>query len=330
MIKKIVGSIVIYILLLCVSQTLTLWSYLFGKNKEIVALCKDFTFDYAFHIYKYIFDSNIYHKGDYKKSDKVDIIISNHINSYDFLIHISIIKLFDSRPIYFIFKKDIVFIPGFGFWFGSGNDIKMNRKLEYDIENLTEKVNNIKEGVIFIAPEGTRFTPDKFNAAQKYSKDNNLPVFNNTLFPKMKGLFNILNLLKKNNRLGNIIDLTIEVEKLKKQKIHTLECTSRDFGDSYCIINSYKVPELYLENYNNFKIWFLDSIWVSKDKLLDNIQDKQINIYNKYLIHHKGSSYYIYIICIIIMFYLIYHTKGLYVPLSLIVSYFLMYRVYKS
>ncbi len=330
MIKKIIGTIVAYIGLLIISQTITLGSYLFGKNIDGSNISKEIVFDYLYFFYKYIFDSKILYKGNYNKSNKVDILISNHINSYDFIIHIAILKLFDHRPIYFLFKKYMVFIPGIGFMFGSGKDIKMNRKFEFDIDNLTKKINEINEGIIFLAPEGTRYTPEKFIKAQQYSKDNNLPIFNNTLFPKMKGIFTILNLLKNNNRLGNIIDLTVEVENFKKKKVYTLDCVTKKYGTSYCIINSYKVPEIYLDSYDNFKKWFLNTIWITKDRLLENIQDKNINNYIEYSPKFPFSTFLISIICIITICYLIYHTKGIYILISLLVSYILMYNAYNQ
>ena len=54
------------------------------------------------------------------------------------------------------------------------------------------------------------------------------------LFPKMKGLWIICDILKKNNRLGNIIDFTITVEK-KYKKFSILN----EIGDTQVIINSY-------------------------------------------------------------------------------------------
>ena len=329
MIKKIVSFIVLFILVISISQTITLGSYLFGNKEEGANIAKDIIISFLPYLYTYGFDSKILYQGNYNlTNNKVDIIISNHINTIDFTIYLSLIRLFDHRPIYFLFKKTILFIPGSGFILGSGNDIKMNRKLEDDIDNINVSISKIKEGIIILMPEGTRYTDDKFKAAQKYSKNNNLPIFNNTLFPKMKGLFVISNILKKNDRLGNIIDFTIEIEKFKKKKTYMDIMMTKKLGKTFCIINSYNIPEIVLNNYNNYKEWFLSTVWIKKDKALDIIQT--IDNYKEFVPKMKGYEYFILIICITLFFYLAFHTNGLFIPLSLLLTYIMMYSTFRK
>ena len=327
MIKKIVSLIVLFILVISVSQTIGLGSYLFDKTEEGMNIAKDIVISSLPYLYIYGFESNIYYDGLYKSSNKVDIIISNHINTIDFIIYVSLIRLFDTRPIYFVFKKSIIFVPGGGFIVGSGRDIKMNRKLEDDIDNINESISKIEEGIIVLMPEGTRFTPEKFSDAQKYSKDNNLPVFNNTLFPKMKGLFTICNILKKNNRLGNIIDFTIEIENFKKTKANIKKIMTQKFGNTFNIINTYNIPEKVLNDYDIFKTWFLKKVWTKKDNILNNMQDKKYN-YKELIPNMKGYEYFILIICVTLFLYLALHTNGYYIPVSLLISYSMMYLLY--
>jgi hypothetical protein len=330
MIKKIVAVIVLFVLVISVSNTITLGSYLFGKETDGANISKDIILNSLPYLYKYGFDSNILYEGNYTKSDKVDIIISNHINSIDFIIYLSLIRLFDYRPIYFVLKKTIIFIPGGGFILGTGYDIKMNRKLEEDVDNITESINKIKDGIIIIMPEGTRYTPTKFEAAQSYSKDNNLPIFNNTLFPKMKGLFIIANILKKNGRLGNIIDFTIEVENFKKQTVLLNKLLTKKIGNSYGIINTYEIPDNILDDYDFFKNWFLSNIWIKKDLLLDNIQNIDSHNYKELIPEMKGYEYFILIICTTLFMYLTFHTAGLYIPFSFMFLYYKMFNVYRK
>ena len=331
MIKKIVAFIVLIVLIICISQTITLGSYIFGKKYEGANIGKDIIISFLPYLYTYGFDSKIHYDGNYKaSSDKVDIVISNHINTIDFAIYLSLIRLFDNRPIYFLFKKSIVFFPGSGFILGSGYDVKMNRKLEDDIDNINESINKIKEGIIILMPEGTRYTPEKFKDAQKYSRDNNLPIFNNTLFPKMKGLFTVSNILKKNGRLGNIIDFTIQVENFKNTAAYMNKLMTKPFGKTFNIINTYKISEKALENYDIFKNWFLTKIWKKKDLILENIQDIKYYNYKELIPNMKGYEYFILIICITLFFYLTLHTNGLFIPASLLISYSMMYFLYRK
>ena len=328
MIKKIVAFIVLFILIVCISQTITLGSYLFGKKYEGANIGKDIIISFLPYLYTYGFESKILYDGNYKaSSDKVDIVISNHINTIDFAIYLSLIRLFDSRPIYFLFKKSIVFIPGSGFILGTGYDVKMNRKLEDDIDNINESINKIKEGIIILMPEGTRYTPEKFKDAQKYSRDNNLPIFNNTLFPKMKGLFTVSNILKKNGRLGKIIDFTIQVENFKNTTAYMKKLMTNKFGRTFSVINTYNISEKALDNYDIFKNWFLSKIWRKKDIILDNITKYD---YKELVPNMKGYEYFILIICVTLFFYLTLHSNGLFIPVSLLISYSMMYVLYRK
>jgi 1-acyl-sn-glycerol-3-phosphate acyltransferase len=328
MIKKIVVFIVFFVIIFSISQTITLGSYLFDKKIEGGNIGKDIIISLLPYLYTYGFDSKIHYDGLYNASNKVDIIISNHINTIDFAIYLSLVRLFDSRPVYCLFKKNIVFIPGCGFILGTGQDIKMNKKLEDDIDNINISISKIKEGIIVLMPEGTRFTPEKFIKAQTYSKDNNLPMFNNTLFPKMKGIFIISNILKNNGRLGNIIDFTIQIENFKNTKTYIDKIMTKKLGNTFSIINTYNIPDIVLGNYDIFKNWFLSNIWIKKDIILDTINDKNKYNYKELIPNMKGYEYFIIIICVTLFFYLIMHNKGIYLPISFIISYTMMYMVY--
>lgn len=330
MIKKIIAVIVFFILTMSMSQTITLGSYLFGKKNEGVELSKEIGLSFIPYIYKYGFDSTINYDGVYKTSNKIDILISNHINTIDFIIYLSLIRLFDTRPFYLIFIKKVIFIPSVGFIIGSGKDVKMNRKMEDDIDNINEFVSNIKEGIIIFMPEGTRFSPERRIVSQKYSRDNNLPVFNNVLFPKMRGIFTIANILKKNNKLGNIIDFTLQVENLKNIKAHYDILMTTKMGDTFSIINTYNIPEKHLDNYDNFKKWFLLNIWQKKDTILNNINDKTKYNYKELKPSMKSYQFFIIIICVTFFIYLIMCTKGLYLPGSFLITYLIMYLLYRK
>jgi lysophosphatidic acid acyltransferase/lysophosphatidylinositol acyltransferase len=314
--------------LLSSSQTLLLGSYLFNKNEFISNNVKDISMNLLPYLYTYGFDSKILYEGSYNSNNKIDIMISNHIHTIDFCIYLSILRLFDDRPIYFMFRKNLVLIPGGGFLLDSGKDIKMNRKIEEDYDNINDRINQIKEGIIVIMPEGTRYTPDKLKLAQKYSRENNLTVFNNILYPKMKGLYIISNILKKNNKLGKIIDFTIQVEKINKIQAHMDVLLTKDFGRTYSIINSYDIPNNVVDDYDEFKEWFISSIWKKKDLLLENIQNTEEHNYTELIPQMKNYQYFIIIVFITLFIYLLTHMNGLFIPLSLAISYFITYSNY--
>jgi lysocardiolipin and lysophospholipid acyltransferase len=329
-IKKIIAIIVLMILVISISQTVILGSYPINKKQEAATMAKSIIMSFYPFFYKYGFDSNIYFNGNYNNNNnnKVDIVISNHINTIDFCIYLSLIREFDSREIYLIAKKDLMLIPGLGFILAAGNDIKLNRKLDDDYDNIVNSVKKITNGIIIIMPEGTRFTEDKKIKSQQYSKDNNLPIFNNILYPKMKGLHIICNALNDNNKLGNIIDITCMVENFKNKNGYMKNLLFNKLGNSFANISTYSVPIENLKDYELFKKWFLVQ-WNKKDKLLETMSTNLDN-YTKLNPSLKSYEYMIIIVLIILFFYLLTHMNGFSLPISLIISFLLSFIKYKK
>ena len=336
MITKIIYIFVCFIFLISFSQTLTLASYLIGKQSKIGDLSKNIMTSVFPLLYTKGFNSSIYYSGNYIKTDKIDIIVSNHISSVDFMLFTSLIRQYDDRNIYVLIKKNIVFTPGLGFIALSALDIKLNRKIEDDESNIIAALKKIKSGIIVIMPEGTRYTPEKYKSSQEYSISNNLHIFKNTLYPKMKGLWTICNILTKENRMGNIIDLTIMIEKLRGKKGYIKQVLTTEFGNTYGVINTYTLPKSSIESsdqirsYDTFKTWFID-IWKKKDNILDRIQTPNEFIYSK-LNHEFKSSEYILLVFIVSLFiYLILQTNGMYLVYSLGISYIItLLSLYKN
>ena len=318
MFTKIIYIIIYIIVTLSLSQIITLGSHLLCNKKIGSTISKNICYNILPIVYQHGFNSPIYYNGLYKKTMNIDIIISNHINILDFMINISILRQFDDRDIYFIIKKELVFIPATGFILLE-TDIILNRKIEDDIQNLVISIKKIKSGIIVLFPEGTRYTKKKHIDAKKYSIDNNLTVYNNMLYPKMKGLWTICNVLIKEKRLGNIIDITTRIENFKNIEFTSKKLFTHKFGNTYSIINSYSIP--IINNYDDFKQWFL-KIWDKKDNILDIILTKNDKFdYKKVKSNIKSSDYILLVFIVTLFIYVCVKTNGLYLLFSLIISY---------
>lgn len=305
--------------LLSMTQTLLIGSIAIGKNEECTNAIKNIIIDIIPLVYTHCFDSQIHYNAKYNQSDdKIDIITCNHAMTLDFAIYVSILRQFDNRDVYFVVKRDIIFIPGGGFNLCVGPDIKLNRKLEEDKTNIINSVKKIKTGIIIIMPEGTRFTPDKQKLAKQYSIDNNLPIFKNTLFPKMKGLYLISQILNKNNKLGKIIDFSIIIENIRHKPGYMKDLLTKPLGNTFSVVRTYDIPKQYLNSYAKFKKWFL-KLWQKKDNILDNYKNKyEYKILKPQL---KSYNYMIIIVMITLFIYLVIYSNGLFIPLSFIASY---------
>jgi 1-acyl-sn-glycerol-3-phosphate acyltransferase len=344
MIKKLLYIAVFFIILLSLSQTLVLGSYLFGKNKEVAVLVKNAIVNIVPSLYQHALNSSIYYNGNYgfnkmgeldgftrgdgfTTGDSVDIVTLNHISSVDFMIVASIVRQFDDRPVYFLIKKQVTMIPGVGFILLSDQDIKLNRKMEEDYDNITNTIKKITSGIIIIMPEGTRYTPEKHKLAIEYSTKNGLDVFNNTLYPKMKGLWTICDILKKNNKIGHIIDISIVIENFRNKQIFISDILTakKPFGNTLCQINSYRYP-YDIESYDDFKKWFIP-IWKIKDNALSQMS-LDVSNYKKLNVPILASNYILLVVIVSLAIYLTINTNGLYLLFSLIVSYLVTFAKY--
>jgi len=226
--------------------------YIFSKNKskarlEVKSACTDI---FKIIIKKYFYNDIII-KGEIEQNDKIDIIISNHISTFDFIIIMTILHNFNISNYYFILKDTLVKIPIFGDLIG--DDIKVTRNWTRDQTLLMEQIKNIKTGKIIIYPEGTRYNIQKHNKSKQYCYDNNLPICNYTLLPKIKGLHLIISLLKSEQRFGNLYDITlISQQVLDKSKL-------------FVFIN--KLDKFDLE-YETFKK-YIYKLWFNKNLLID-------------------------------------------------------------
>lgn len=244
---------------------------------------------------KYGFNANVqYSKRLNYIPKKVNILISNHPSTFDFTVIFGMLKELNMDKIYVVGKKSLMFIPGLGFSFLYGQDIKLDRNWELDEKNIEIQLNNIDEGIILIYPEGTTFTPDKLKDCQKYSQDNNLQVLNNLLTPKSKGLWSICNMLKKHNKLGNIMDMTIILENYVGQKAFLSDVIKKSYDNIYIINENIELPQD-ITDYNNFKSW-LYNIWIKKDKIMNNYLN-----YDFIKFQHKIDELHLVIVGVIII-----------------------------
>ena len=279
------------------------------QNILVSNFLKLYNFPFLNYIYQTGF-SKIYYKGNYVKTNKIDIIISNHINTLDFCLNSVLVKNFDNRNIENCLKEKFTYIPGIGFFTCFSNDIKLNRKIKYAKDEIIKTVKKLNNSVIIIMPEGTRFSNEKLKLSNEYSKKNNLQIFKNILYPKMKGLWTLIKTLIEDNKMGNLIDFTHSVPNFKNTKAELMKLITNDMGNTYTLIKTYNVPkDKSLNDYNNFKKWFL-KIWSIKENNLELMNNNKILGYkilpiNIFLIDKLHL-----IISIIIFIYIIYRTKG--------------------
>jgi 1-acyl-sn-glycerol-3-phosphate acyltransferase len=283
-------------------------------------------------MYKYLFNTKLKISGEYNKTDKVDIIIANHIDVIDIMMMISLLKIIDSRPFYFIGEKiSLDKLGGFTALYYYSDNILIHKNIDKDKQLIKKLIDKINTGIIIIYPEGLVFKEDTIKKSLEYCKTNNLIPFNNLLYPKTQGLWHIINELKNQNKLGNLIDVTFILSKIKDRNeiIKDLVTSNKilkpedyKIGDTNYIIRSFELNK-YVDNYNNFKE-FLLKVWREKDIILEgsNYKTYKFNEITYNRITFIKTILLVLIICII-NFILIKKTSGfILLPYLILIVYY--------
>lgn len=88
-------------------------------------------------------------------------------------------------------KKSIQYIPTLGWAWKFAESIFLERSWEKDKENIKSQIKELVEYPdtmwLLLYPEGTRFTPKKLEASQKFAIEKGLPVLKYHLTPRTKG-----------------------------------------------------------------------------------------------------------------------------------------------
>ena len=262
------NKILTFILFIYVSVLLPYAVYTKKNNYDESYFIKYIMQEFMVAAFKHGYNGTLYMKNSHEittNDNNIDIIIANHTSRFDDILLIIItLHKFNISNYNFIYNKDnLHLIPGLGIFLKSSYDIGIDKNYSkdyYTIINGLNKINKKKnKEFIIIFPEGRIITKDKLEKDQLYSKENNIPIYNNLLMPKTRGVFLIIEYLKYLKRLGDVWDFTIY----------------NNINNYYIDIN--KVTINYT-CYDNFKLEFY-KIWQNKDKLLEN--KKNNTEYNK-------------------------------------------------
>jgi 1-acyl-sn-glycerol-3-phosphate acyltransferase len=324
MIKKKIATLLVFIIIVILTNIIMLPCQFIGLGSKSTQLVKSIGKNIISCIYTYGYESKIKINGEIKNPDdnKINIIIGNHISSLDWGIVLGILDKFNITDWYYVIKRSQIMVPSFGTLFGFDHDIKVKKNWLEDQEHFEKQIDKIKTGNIIIFPAGTRFTKKKHKKAIEFSKKSNIPVYNNLLVPRTKGLWKLISYLNKKDRLANIYDFTFVIPKYLKKELFLDQILESDLGDTYAIIKKIQVPEKkYLDDMNKFKEWIF-KFWMEKDNSINNIGNYDFIEYNPEL---KGSNYILIIFCMILTIYLITRYKLKYIGITYLLSYLVIY-----
>mgnify|MGYP000297629202 CR=1 FL=1 len=257
----------------------------------------------------------------------VDIVICNHITTIDFLIVISYLKYLGITSTNILLNYKVKNLLGIGLVAYANTDIKVFRNWELDQDNMLKQIekfnNNVssKKEVLIIFPEGTRYTKDKFDIAQNFSKSKGIPVYDNLLVPKARGLWFLINNFKKANKLGRVWDITLTVPSILGKSGYIQDLIGKPVGPVYGTIKELKL-DFNHEDLETFKSWLFKN-WKNKD---DFIRYYKNFIYKK--LYFDNTKYkhlaIIVLVCFIFSLFLSKKYGRYYLFVSVVIAYMLI------
>lgn len=279
MFKQLTFTVLLLVWYIYCAYYLVLPSIIINKEKEMTKLLKGIFQSMINLNLKYAFEAEMYYKNEIKViPNKINILTCNHVCTVDWEFVLGMLKEFGLSNYSIIGKKSLIYIPGFGFSFLYGDDIKLSRKWETDQVSLDKQLEEITDGIIIIFPEGTRFEIEKQLEGREFSKKNNLPIYNNLLVPKSKGLWAICNKLRNLNKLGEINDLTIIMDNFRNQNAFFFDLIKKPIGKVFIYNRKLTLPDNITEN-EVFKKWLLEK-WLEKDIIIDNYKEIDYQPFN--------------------------------------------------
>ena len=307
---------------------------LLPNNIGLIKECKSVFSSILLHNFYYIMKMNMNLSLDKsikdinKNPEKIDIIMCNHISIFDCLLLIVSLKELGIDYYNFTFRKGLNKELGL-FMVHCDTDILVDRSWDTDKNNIDKQLDKIKilpkKQVIVIYPEGNRINYERLLASQKYSKDKDLPIYNNLLTPRVKGIWHMINKLKEKNILGNVWDVSLirpnyisdpnnklsNTKDILSKTSNWSDMINKKFDDYYVIINKVNYINNY-NNYNEFKSWFYD-YWKNKDNMILNYKNYsyyKLNENNEYSFKNIKYDYLIMLLVFLTSLYLLTRKEG--------------------
>ncbi|XP_077302646.1 1-acyl-sn-glycerol-3-phosphate acyltransferase gamma-like [Arctopsyche grandis] len=112
-------------------------------------------------------------------------------------------------------KKSIQYMPPVGWSWKFGEYVFLERSYDKDKEIILkqlQELGNYPDPIwLLIFPEGTRFSPEKHEASQKFAEKNGLPILKHHLTPRTKGF--TTSLMGMKGKINAIYDINIAFNK---------------------------------------------------------------------------------------------------------------------
>jgi len=200
------------------------------------------------------------------------ILLGNHTSTYDFtngVVITSKIEGLGCGRMMTMMKKSLQPLPTVGWTHGLQGSLFLKRNWETDQSDIKRKLEDMENKRfpwpfwIGVFPEGTRITAAKREQSHAFAKERGLPILNNVLLPRTKGVVFLVNNLSTSVKA--IYDATIAYSGGPIDFKHALLTGS--FKTTAVHVHMRRIPIKDVPKGDDSQ-WLID-LFVAKDKLLD-------------------------------------------------------------
>ncbi|CAG2107664.1 unnamed protein product [Medioppia subpectinata] len=131
------------------------------------------------------------------------ILVSNHRYEIDSLALLQAAYAIECPHVKYFIKREFRFVPVIGWTLAFGESIFLDRDWRRDSRTIGPALGQLwqhkRPVMVALTAEGTRYTPDKFKASQRWAQEKDLPVrYKHHLIPRVKGFALVVRYLKVN------------------------------------------------------------------------------------------------------------------------------------
>ena len=298
--KKIIFLIIIlYIYIFSLLNSLLLMTPIlivnkYNKNlgfcfKNILYLSISFILNKFLNIEVYVNSNNLV-KQMLNEPEQI-FLIQNHFSEIDYFFQIYLLG--NARNFYRAINYKFINIAkkfvgniflGIGICSMLSNDIYLVRDINIDNKLIHKKYDC---DMIYMFPEGTCFNNESRIKSNNYIKQNNLIKFKYLLYPRLTGMYLLLN---KNKNLRTIYDLTVLYDTIPK-KIFGIKFKFQEFFYKFDYPSKvYINVEKYLIDNSSFLKNQIEYIYSNKDYWIKNFNPNQ-NQFEKVIFNNKLTCF---------------------------------------
>ncbi|XP_015513611.1 1-acyl-sn-glycerol-3-phosphate acyltransferase gamma isoform X1 [Neodiprion pinetum] len=167
-------------------------------------------------------------------------------------------------------KKSIQYIPTLGWAWKFAESVFLERSWEKDKETIGEQIRELADYPdtmwLLLYAEGTRFTPEKHEASQKFAHEKGLPVLKHHLTPRTKGFTASLPHLR--GKVGAIYDIQLAFKPTEVVKPTMTNLLLGEKVEAHMYIN--RIPLAEVPEGDEAAAAWLHQIYQKKDRMAES------------------------------------------------------------